>query len=216
MTRQVFLRSKQDEIDNLILSNIKSEGEDDFYKPILDGVVDIESYNNCSPKILWVLREFNNVEGEINNLREVLSNLKTPYGIKAGYGSTYEAVIYISNGIINNQEYLDISDIKDEPDLVDVLKKIAVINIRKVANFWGTRTHFPTLDKAFLDYKHIIKKQIEDINPDIIICGGTSGYIHELGIKNKLIIQSYHPSAPHCKPDEYRNKIILQGRQQYI
>ena len=70
---------------------------------------------------------------------------------------------------------------------------IAYINLNKRGGF-GSTNH-ARLKHYVNEYKCYISKEIEIINPDIIVCGGTYGIVNALNIKCHEIRNDYHPSA---------------------
>lgn len=70
---------------------------------------------------------------------------------------------------------------------------IAYINLNKRGGF-GSTNH-ARLKHYVNEYKCYISKEIEIINPDIIVCGGTYGIVNALNIKCDEIRNDYHPSA---------------------
>ena len=73
-----------------------------------------------------------------------------------------------------------------------------------------------SLQKAYNKNKDILFQQINDINPSIIIYGGTYHLFAkdiEVNIKNKLIkhIDAYHPAQTNLTHEKYCNQIIEEA-----
>jgi hypothetical protein len=70
----------------------------------------------------------------------------------------------------------------DKPEIIDILKEIAYINVKKTSG--NSTTHFSTLESAYKENKTLLFGQINKINPSIIIYGGTY-YLFENDIEEK-------------------------------
>ena len=104
-----------------------------------------------------------------------------------------------------------ISYIDKEPEVVDSMKSIAIMNILKIAG--NTSTPYSKLKKGYALHKKILLKQINAYNPDIIIGGNTiwnfyddlqlkegecndGNYEHTFWLKDgKVYINCSHPST---------------------
>lgn len=195
-------------IDELIIS-IRDSKTDSI--GILDGVVNIDEYLNSEKKIMWILKEVHSYDDDGGwNLREALNNLRTEYGIESGWGKTFTPIVYTTYGILNNKKWDEMPDIADNPEIVDTIKHIAFINVKKVAG--GSSANNQELVEFHKTHKSILLSQIELYNPDIIICGNTFWIIREdilstefeefnnypvniFKSKNKIIIDAYHPNS---------------------
>lgn len=212
---------KIDEISKKI-SNLKNSFNSST--PIIDGIVDFGQYQTCDLKILWILKEVNSVD-DIDewDLRDAISNLKTEKGIVKGWGSTFNPIVYTTYGILNNKERKEINNINSNPEIIDVLQKIAYVNIKKIPG--GSVVKHLELEMAYDEQKEILKEQISLYNPNIIICGGTFEIIkddlnykkldkkHNYPInifqsQKRIIIDAYHPNNRTVKQEIYCNSII--------
>jgi hypothetical protein len=200
---------------------------------IYDGIVDLDEYISSDMKAMWILKEVNG-NGETSDgswdLRFQLSDLKTDNGVLSGWAKTFNPIIYTTYGILNDKKWNEIPDTKQEPEIIDVLKKIAYINIKKTA---GTSVASrKELVSFHIEYKEIIKKQIEVYNPNVIICGSTFSiikddldltnhkfkemdYIHIYSNENRIIIDAYHPNnrVSGLDKETYSNSIIEAVRK---
>jgi len=213
----------QEKIDNLIYEKIKDpKGISD---PIYDGIINELEYNQAKYKILWVLKESHDEENDGEggwSFREHFSNVKDYSGIKEKRSTLYP-IVYISNGILNDLEYGDMNEIKEDSELINILRKIAYINVKKIPG--KTKSNNTELKEAYNKYKDILFLQINTYNPDIIIFAGTfdlfsndlkleDGYCEGDGnveyiIQNKkLYINAYHPSQTQITNEEYFQGII--------
>jgi hypothetical protein len=201
---------EQNKIDKEI-STISSD-------PTYDGIVDIPIYCATSKKILWILKEVNDDGGydQRKAFRDISLKGRT------NWWKTIDPVIYISYSVLNGfPSYQELSNITEKPEMVNVLKHIAYINIKKEPG--GSVSNPIELENAYSKkWKEIIKKQIEMINPDIfIICGKDLNYLwNDLGVpvtalkedaqysieyterNNQLFIKTYHPAYFMTKMNE--------------
>jgi len=110
--------------------------------------------------------------------------------------------------------------------LIDILKSIAIINIKKLPGL--AKSEDKKIQDAYNLYKFIILKQITDYEPDIIICGNTFKYMKDDILKllelkepnkqnfptdhyysdEKLVIDTYHPCQTSITHKEYFDRII--------
>ena len=186
----------QEDNDSLEIQLVKEFGKD----CTLDGILNLETYNATSPKILWILKEGNygkeylgNTDSEeeysseefekefirIKSIKEKYYNDVTQY---PRWRFTFENICYISCGIIENVwKFDDISNI--EPDAtIDgkyYLNNIAFINVKKAPG--GNKSDKNLISEGYLRHKDFILTQIETINPDIIFnCSGVSELRNDL------------------------------------
>ncbi len=225
------LENRIKEIDEEI-SKIVYQGR----KAIHDGIVDVDGYLNSDLKIMWILKEVNSDsdEGEWD-MRDLFKDFKdetTNTGIKKGWGGTYLPLIYTTYGIINNLKWNDIPYIFDDYNVVETLKKVAIVNLKKVSGL--AQADASELQSFHKEFGNILKKQIEYYQPNVILCGGTGEFLDELFLDlfkekyienqdeksktifykydNAIIAYAYHPSYVKRKgsnfEEEYCNSII--------
>lgn len=200
--------------------------------PIIDGIVDIEKFQATSPKILWILKEpYDDEEdgfasgGGWHFSKDFLA--KDDFYTRMGRSrATWHPIIYVSYGIINNfVKYGSMDYIRDDLTMADVIKQIAVINVKKLPGFTRTYDFSPIAD-AYQKNRTLLHKQIEQYNPDIVIGASTMRLFYdELGIKqddivkngsidysiknNRLYIDAYHPGQTQITRDKYVDDIII-------
>jgi hypothetical protein len=140
---------------------------------VKDGIVDCAQYDRERLKILWVLKEPN---GNPSDLREFLRNPQSYNKWKR----TWEPVFNISYKILkflpNQNEDLSYEKVLDEikenhirPN--EIFQRIAAININKTPG--GKKMSREKLINCYVKYRDLILMQIEKIDPDIVIFGGT-------------------------------------------
>ncbi|WP_027075706.1 hypothetical protein [Maribacter antarcticus] len=188
---------------------IERIGEHFGKPPIFDGIVSEKDYEKAEPKILWILKDANSTgEEESYDLRDAINNLKTEYGIRKGWEKTFSNIIYVTNGILNQTEWENMPYPKDEPSIINVLKQIAYINIKKVGG--GSKSVESELNEHFLKSKELLINQIVEFNPDVVIFGNTYrffkndlglnqmnifGTCHAIAKADRIYIDAYHPNA---------------------
>lgn len=179
-----------------------------------DGIVNFEKYSKTFPKILWILKEVNH-DGDLENwdMTKILQDIKTDCGIEKGFEKTFAPIVYLSYGIINNKTWSEIPYHYDEPSIIDVLSQIAYINVKKTAG--GSTIHYSSLERAYEENKKMLFEQINEINPDIIIYGGTH-YLFEVDnetfLKNRKVkhISAYHPAQRSMSHEAYYDEVYKQ------
>lgn len=183
---------------------------------ITDGIVNAEFYNNrkSTPiKILWILKEpyddFDENGKAIGGGWSYTDDLNTRL---YNYSKipTWRRIAYASFGILKGiSAYQDMDDILEGNGIFDVIKNIAVINVKKTPGY--KQTPYKVISDAYEKNKINLVKQIREINPEIIIGGGTLPlFVNDLNLKesdkiinhdpsfyindSKLFIVAYHPS----------------------
>jgi hypothetical protein len=186
--------------------------------PIFDGVVNEEKYQNSAIKIMWVLKDANSTgEVESYDLRDAINNLKTDYGIRKGWEKTFSNIIYVTNGILNQKEWDDIPFPKNEPEIVDILKQIAYVNIKKVGG--GSQSVESELQEHFEKSKKLLLDQIEEFNPDVIIFGNTYRFFkNDLGLNQMNIFGTCHATAKSDRIyiDAYHPNAKISGKDYFV
>ena len=153
-----------------------------------------------------------------NRMQQHYSNVAQYNRWKASYAK----LLYVNYGILENvPQYTDMEGL-DQQGLINginYMEPIIVLNLKKVPGY--ASANMPTIRKFYNNHKEYVLKQINVANPDIIING--SG-INELGqdvypdgtfdskwhytkLKDKLVINAYHPNA-RVNSEEYVNRIV--------
>jgi hypothetical protein len=220
------LKKRIAEIDKLI--DEKFEGNGKYV--IHDGIVDINKYLKSRFKILWVLKEPHDKGGAPNgwDIRDLLKEYsKDENGLNPDMKQTFTPIIYTTYSILNDLAWDEISYINKDHSLIDVLKSIALINIKKLPA--GAKSFDNEIEEAYDKYKSIILKQINDYEPDIIICGNTFRFLvsdltklyklkgpegqddqTDSHFNDKLLILDvYHPAQISVKQEIYCKGIIV-------
>ncbi|WP_461257386.1 hypothetical protein [Treponema sp. R80B11-R83G3] len=193
--------------------------------PCVDGITEYSLYKDEPVKILWILKEKNGSDCSITH-RDFHIDVRR----YTRWQATYANIMYVSYGIREGIKYFsEIPHINKEVCTIGkeneiVLDKIAIININKSGG--GSRTPKGKMIKEYErpGVKDFLFKQIEFINPDIIInTHGVENFFNDqVGSneiinfeynaeryainKNKLIIWTTHPCGAH--QESYCNNIL--------
>ena len=176
---------------------------------VSDGVADEKEYNNSKQKILFVLKEVNDLGGGGWDIRE--------YMREGGRPETWNNITRWVEGIRNlpgEIPWKKLSEISKERR-IKALKSVAAMNLKKSP---GSHTTDPSgLAKVSGEDKSFLNEQFSIYFPDIVICCGTHVsnnfhchvdavkeakrqctsrgiYFHEY-LPNKFVISYSHPEA---------------------
>lgn len=228
--KEIFIKQKstkkmitQQQVRDLNIETIKEFGTN----VQLDGIINLEIYNATQPKILWVLKEgnwgeeyFDAEEDHNEKTDEVIENIIRKYyeddyysnvTVYQWWRASFENIFYISHGIIEGiYKYDDMSDIDSKANIDGkyYLNNVAFINVKK--NPGGNRANPNRIAESYNRHKDFILRQIDIINPDIIInCSGVESLTSDLAngaikndernfisTSNRLIVNAYHPMHP--------------------
>jgi hypothetical protein len=190
--------------------------------PRLDGITDFEKYIKAPVKILWILKEPNEKKG--GNHRNFHKDVRD-YGL---WTRTYANIMRVVYGILNEvYDYDNIPKIDTSECTIDdqiLLDEIAIININKSGG--GSSTNQRRLEQGYEqdNKREFLKKQIEFINPEIIINShrinkfisdqiGENNIVkihgERFGFNNsRLIIDTSHPNTIGYSNKNYCNNIL--------
>jgi hypothetical protein len=206
------------EIEKLI-SKLEIKGSDIL--PVTDGIVNLDEYLAADIKIMWILKEANDLhdDGEVYGGYDMRDSLnKKTIDSNDGWRSTFNPIVYASYGIQNNfQTWAEMGNTYKDQDVVDAIKKIAFINLKKIPG--NAISDMAEIASSYEAQKNIVLKQIEYYKPDVIIGGNTLQIIAEdigislipkypidIAIKGKqLFINAYHPN----------NRVAGLGQENY-
>lgn len=213
-------KQKQDAILNEI-SNLKSATS----TPVLDGVIDIESYLNSDLKILWINKEVNSEDDTDEwSLIDTLYQLQNTYANSSDWSKTFNPIIFTLYSIFYNTTWAQTPDVNKQPEILNIIRNIAYINVKKIPG--GAVANQSELLKHSTE-NDIIEKQLKLFQPNVIICGGTidimDPFLHsvygdeytkmkELPTENKMkvyyndkmiLIDAYHPNNRTLTQEEY-------------
>jgi hypothetical protein len=168
---------------------------------VKDGIINEKFYSSSNPKVLFLMKEVNDPsESACWDLSIMLYN-------ELKYNFSYRLAEW-SWGIFNDFIPLPDNNAKKEK-LHSMLRKTAIINLKKSGG--GGFVNHDILNQHIIKNKNFIIKQIEIINPEVIIGGlGRTSYwslfLDNLGWlssgydikiakwKNIKLVDFYHPS----------------------
>lgn len=194
----------------------------DFFR---DGIIDEETWNSTSPKILYILKEVHETAkaGNAWSIAEMLSDAAQAPVWNNDLSATWANVIRWTFGL-TEPIYTYHPKLHDFGSLRSGLRRCAVLNLKKTRG--GADADMEQVGKAAADNREWIKREIAIIDPDIIICCGTydivkwrvfdpnipdhilkSGNICFTGkcpVKEYLFVSHYHPNNRSMRsPDLY-------------
>ena len=194
---------------------------------IHDGIVDFAKYNIASPKILWILKEANSSDSDWT-MRDALKDLKNTSGkgLKTGWANTFTSIIYTTNGIFTGEDWDSMGNFYEDESIIKVLQRVAYINVKKVPG--GSQADWNLIKEYYSENKNALHQQIQLINPEIIIFGGTYNFfdddffelfgelesdvennsLHIYQNQDYLLLNAYHPNNRVIKHSTYCNLIL--------
>lgn len=144
-----------------------------------DGIIDLHRWRLAKPKVLFLLKEAYHDSSQEWDYREYLNEWSAkdkPTLRNAAYWCY--AIYHVAHG---NLPALP-SDQGEYSKAIECLRSGAIVNVKKSA---GQRN---SSDKNIAWYaardKRIILKQIDQINPDIVVCGNTWQFIEKWWPRN--------------------------------
>lgn len=204
--------------DKVLHKKIKDTCTSPVYLPIYDGIINADCYEKANPKVLWILQEAYSLQGKGG---WCFSKLIEKYIEERGFGraeKTWSMITYITWAIYNSHNgrlprWNEIPEY-DLEGVIEILRKIAFINVKKLPNTKSGSVVARTIDDAYLTNRSILHEQIKTYRPDIIIGGHTLRHFYNdpdfelresdlikpnsdvyFACKNKrLYIDAYHPA----------------------
>lgn len=117
-----------------------------------------------SPRILYILRDAHIDKKKASPPYDLRDIVKYP----KGEGRTWNNIARWTQALLDNANYSDVETINPD-SLSTQLSRVAAMNLKKEAG--GARAR--EIRRYAIEHREWIKKQIEIINPDIIIACGT-------------------------------------------
>jgi len=167
-----------------------------------DGVISNEDWNNSSTKVLFVLKETNRAN---QNIIDAINRALITKESGWWKGKVLRRVGRWAYGLLNYEN--ETPSFKDaKTNYKSFIKNIAYINMKKSSG--GSSTKKKPFNSHVEEFAPFIRRQIELINPDIVVLCGTykqikknvfpelekvSERIHKYG--NMIFINAFHPAA---------------------
>ena len=222
------LSRKEEIITNEIIKR-GIEGDINQDKILWDGVVSPEKYldKNNRYKIMWMLKE-PHCDGGFKLGTDLLKP-KERIRVMQEYIPALRGMTYVTYGLLNDKYFEKMNVPETDPEMSEVLTRIAWVNISKVkGKSISAKEH---IAENYNYWKEILFKQIKTYSPDILIFGGTFEYFENDWkklfrvsppqrrkhfsqlIDDMIIISTYHPMYPYYKNakisiKDYVNNII--------
>jgi len=133
---------------------------------VRDGVVSEKDYLASIPKIVFILKEVNDLGGGGWDLRRFVS--------KGGRSQTWDNIARWVHGIRNIESIPDWNFYENITNdfRIETLKSVCALNLKKSP---GTHTtNHASLKAVAYEDKGLIQKQYSLYDPDLTICGGTA------------------------------------------
>lgn len=198
---------------------------------VKDGIINEESYKRQDKKILFVLKEayLSEINNEDHDMRKwlKLDDDKNVNNILNKSHATWRRIIEWTYGIRHSDENTA-AEFPDElftgrkddikRSAAEIFGTIAVMNIKK--SYGRRRSNSTELKKNAYKFRTQLKKEIEIISPDIIVCCGTKAMLDEVYSGDMLnalngriiVIDTCHPAKWAKKKDKY-NAVVNAYRQ---
>ncbi len=211
------------ELNNEIFTTIsrREEGRE----VILDGPINRRVYYDNKPKVLWLMKEPYDTNGGGWDYETCCKDLQFRRRLAFGQArATWQPIIYIAHSIRNQYiPYNAMDSLSKNHSMLESLDTIAWVNIQKLPSKNITTTDMAHVSQAARMYSKFLLKQIEVLDPDVIICGGTvsilKGFypdIRKVGENGteylvsgkRLIIPAYHPAQRTMKRELYVDSLV--------
>lgn len=128
-----------------------------------DGIIDEKSFQRQEPKLLFIAKEPNDPSQNKGDFREWWSR-------KVDYSFSHRICEW-AYGLLNG--FPALTDLKyDNQERVQVMKSIAFMNVKKIGG--EASASYDAIRNVILSQRHLTQKEIEIVEPDIII-GGVRG-----------------------------------------
>ena len=140
---------------------------------ILCGVVDERVYKSTTPKIVFILRESRSSDGGWSipyELSQIIADYRcNGKPLDPAYMPTWRQAGVWAYSILHGFSSYDA--LKGDRFVARGLEAIAMTNLKKTGG--GATSNLPVIRRCATQEKALWQKEIETMNPDLIICGGT-------------------------------------------
>jgi len=170
---------------------------------IRDGIIDSERWIAAKRKVLFVLREAYDKKNRPEGF-DLCGKIRDQWkGPRKKIWWTVAAWAYAAHQ--GSAQRIPLLSRKSEPDQASALLASAVANVKKSG---GKSTSDPVeIGQCAKTDGQFLSRQVEIINPDIVICGGTwpdikylwqqdaeQVYDHVFRVKNRFFVRFWHPA----------------------
>ena len=195
MEKLEFLKLEQERLEKYIEFRAEeSKIAKSDYRPIKDGVADLNGYLTSNLKVAWILKEpwddedanhcpkgggWSLVNDCFNHLT-LESHKKNP---------VWQKVAYVMYGFRNNQKWNDMPWIRNKPEMLYEIRSVAWLNACKMPG--GKVSSDFNIHKGYINvWRPVLKEQLKVYNPDVIIFGKTFQHFCE-EFEHKKKIEKY-------------------------
>ena len=164
------------------------------FKPIKDGVADLNGYLNSNLKVAWILKEPWDDEdanhrpkgGGWSLINDCFNHLTLESHKK---NPVWQKVAYVMYGFRNNQKWHDMPWIRNKPEMLNEIRSIAWLNASKMPG--GKVSSDRYIRNEYNETWHpVLQEQLKVYKPDVIIFGKTFQHFYN-EFENKLKIDKY-------------------------
>ena len=198
---------------------VKEEGSDHF---VPDGVISEEHWKQANRKILFILKETNNYR---YNVAELINTVVTTKEKKPLWQRpTFHNIGRWAYGLLNYPESVNSYDLAHKHRKYSLLS-CAFINVKKTTGTSVSKKK--EIEASAEKYKYFLKEQIELLQPDVIVFGGTykviktyvlpelskvSYRIHKY--KDIICINANHPACTKKRKELYKQ--VMDNYHKYM
>ncbi len=171
------LEIRQSKIDKLVKKTAsEANAAKDDLLPIFDGIADEEGYLSSKLKVAWILKEPYDEIDENGEPRgggwSLAKDCFNSDKLYTGNNPVWQKIAYVMYGFNHNESWEKMTYIHDKPEMMNVIRSIAWINISKMPA--KTSSNNSQIQKNYNDvWREVILKQLDFYEPDVIIFGNT-------------------------------------------
>lgn len=200
---------------------MKENNEVKRFPDIKDGIVSSCCFKKARFRILWILKEGNVDKKDREKERNICHEfLLDQHKENAREIPTFRKIIYSTYGILYpTKSWLSIPFANEEA--YEVIKEIAYININKEPGESESNEDF--IRQTYQENKVDLLNQIKDINPQIIIFGGTEQFFSEEDLESiewpSNVLDRFEANADdssynvtcysRTKDEKYKDKLLI-------
>lgn len=142
---------------------------------VTGGVVDEDMFDSSEVKILFILKEVNDIDQKedwslVQLIQDQIEAMK--------FYRIWKTVGLWSFGLQQGFPHYQTLNYREDLKIADGLREIAITNLKKSGG--GGISNYEEIREHARKNKELWVKEIEIIEPDVIICGGTFPIIQEI------------------------------------
>lgn len=191
---------------------------------ISDGVMQPNEYFSKEIRLAWILKEAYDYSDGGGEGGWSYFGLFDKENFDFKNNPTFNSIIHTSFRIHNNFMKYKEDEKSIDIEMSKIIRNVAIINTRKLPSKKGSSTNGSHLWESIEKSSDLLEKQINLLNPNVIIFGGTFKFYKDLlkfedseivkgnpwyiAKDNKLYIIAYHPAQTTTSKLEYVNSIV--------